>query len=113
MPRDPFQDTVSARSPLIIGLAFLAFAFTFSLLFITRSGPTHEDGVVESSGVISVAKIKGGTQRAASVRLANGALISAAVQIDDPLRAGDHVHLLHQRSIVGTSSYALVGKQAQ
>ena len=112
MPKDPFIDTVPTRNPLLAGIAFLVIASLFSLFCIARSGPTRESGVVESIGAISVAGIQGGTQRAASVRLANGALISAAVQVDDPLAPGDHVRLLHQRSIIGTSSYALVGREA-
>jgi hypothetical protein len=88
---------------LFIGL-FLASRWSASL-------PRSVTGTVQSSGAISAAKVQGGTQAAASVRLSTGRLVTAYVVSGGPVAPGDKVRLLEQTSLLGTAAYQIVAKE--
>lgn len=111
---DKFADLEQPKSRTFFDVLVLALIVGVFLLFRwSGSEPRRLDGVVESTGTISVAKIKGGTREEASVRLADGTLVFAVVVSGGPLSKGDKVLLLEASRPLGGPVYQVVGKRPQ
>ena len=109
---DKFAIVEESKGELWLGAIFVLFLV--SVIFCFRwSGATsiRVAGIVESSGPINLGKMSGGTREIASVRLTNGALVSAPVVSGGPLTAGDTVTLLEEPKSIGVSAYQVVGKE--
>ena len=108
---DKFEAAEEPGSRNVAGLLAVVFAVAVFLLFRwSTSSSTSMTGIVESSGTISVARIKGGTREAASVRLADGRIVEAYVVSGGPLSKGDAVYLVEQRRVLGGPVYQVVEK---
>jgi hypothetical protein len=109
--RDKFADLEEPKSRTLVGaLLGLVFVSLFLAFLWSGSAPRHTQGIVQSSGWISVARIAGGTRQAASVRLSDGGLVVAAVVSTQSVRPGDSVEVLVEPRLLGPPAYQVVGK---
>ena len=110
-------DKFAALEPSKIGVfagavvACLVIVGGFVLLNWSGSAPQSLSGVVETVGPVSVSRVHGASQEAASVRLSNGALVTAYVVSGGPISPGDPVRVLEQSRLVGWPSYEVVAKE--
>ena len=99
-----------AKIFLLVALAFVAYML-YQLAGASKGSPTYFNGVIESSGHISVASIAGGNAQAASVRLSDGRLVTAYVASDVPLLSeGDTVRVAEQESLAMPPYFAVIAK---
>jgi hypothetical protein len=111
---DKFAAIEPSKVDVLAGVlaACLVVGGGFVLLNWSGSTPRPLSGVVQSVGPISVSRVHGATQEAASVRLPNGSLVTAYVASGGPISPGDTVRILEQPRLVGWPSYEVVSKES-
>ena len=98
------------KKTIVSIIAAVLFVGLFLASRWPASAPRSLTGTVQNSGSVSVARVQGGTQSAASVRLSNGNLVTAYVVSGGPVTPGDKVRLLEQANLFGAPVYQIVAK---
>ncbi len=111
--RDKFAD-LEERKPRTwpAALAIVVLVAGMSIYHWSGAKPEKLIGTVESAGSISVAKVQGSTQEAASVRLDNGDLAMAVIASGGPFHQGDRVIILKETRLLAGPAYVITGKES-
>ena len=99
------------RKTIVGIIAAVLFVGLFLASRWPASAPRSLTGTVQNSSSVGVARVQGGTQSAASVRLSTGNLVTEYVVSGGPVAPGDKVRLLEQTNLFGAPAYQIVAKE--
>lgn len=102
-----YRWTLKELKAIALVAALVAALASFALWRILSSGAVA-NGVVVSTGAVSVGKACGATLQIASVQLSDGRVISASVDFGGPLRPGTQVSVQKQSSVCAAAGYQVV-----
>ncbi|MEO8672474.1 MAG: hypothetical protein ABI411_14245 [Tahibacter sp.] len=108
------DDVASHRTAWLVAIVVaLLVAGTLTLPLLRDAAPTRSlQGIVVSSGTVSISSLRGGgTREAVKIRLADGREIIASVSAGGPYAAGDPVQVLEKGGFPGGASYEAIGRQ--
>ena len=105
------NDDSKGQPWLVVAVGLILFLAAFLALHWPASSPERLQGVVISRGAVSVARIKGGTQESASIRLETDEVVIASVEPGiGPLQSGENVSVLMQSRLLGGPVYRVISR---